>query len=897
MDSAGEPGLIGRRRELELAQRVALPGGPGCVLIVGDAGIGKTSVWLAALEHVREQGLSVRVARAAEAESAFAFAVLGDLLADVDEDKLAALPAPQRRALEAALLLREEGDDTPTPYAVAVASLGVLRQEEPGVVIAVDDVQWVDPASAVVLEYIVRRVDRGGIKFLLTERSDTRGSFDSGGLPVERISLEGLTFGATQHLLTQRFGPGLPRPLVRHIHETSGGNPFFALELGAAVRAAGNAEEKTPPLPRTLLELIGERLRGLSPGAEQAVLAVALGAELSRERLRTMLADDSGVDEAIAAEALVGVAGRVRLAHPLIGSAVLERASEADRRDLSARLAETADSAEERAHHQARVAVPPSDEMALDLESASGQAQRRGALDRAAELAEEGARFAEDDDIRGRLLLRASQLHLDAGDHAAAARTAEAALAVFPSGPERGRACLLRADSCHGDEALDWNSRALEHVRSDTSLYARAVAGRLALMSVDFVSGLAEAELLAQEAVDLVKTTGDPGLVAFVCIEACWPLALRGKDIESLLERAAPHDRLFNDPVRMRGIRAMWRGEISLARECFRDGLARAGDWGEVWAEFIFLHHLAELAVRVGDASELERVLGELDVHPAGAMATAGRTRGRAFLAALHGDAPTAAALVEHLAANPHLRWQRLEATRARGLAHLFAGDAASAATDLGSVAQSVRDGEILEPGAFPASPDLIEALVRSGRADEAWQELEWLEDRAREQDHRWALAVSARARGLLEEDAGALAEAEAALRESLERHEDLELPLDEARAQLALGRVLRRTGRRRDARALLSEVSERLQRLGVAPLAAAARDELASLGGRASSPGLTPTEERVARLVAEGLTNREVAAKLVVTVRAVEANLTRVYAKLGVRSRAQLARIFRADA
>jgi DNA-binding CsgD family transcriptional regulator len=255
------------------------------------------------------------------------------------------------------------------------------------------------------------------------------------------------------------------------------------------------------------------------------------------------------------------------------------------------------------------------------------------------------------------------------------------------------------------------------------------------------------------------------------------------------------------------------------------------------------------------------------------------------------------AELVGRLEETSRQRWQALEATRARGLAHLLAGDLDKAVADLEAVTESVRAAEILEPGAFPASPGLVEALARLGRPEDAARELAWLEERSREQDHPWGLAVSARARGLLHEQAGELADAEASLRESLERHADLELPLDEARARLALGRVLRRDGRRREARELLSDAAERLGALGVEPLAAAARAELASVGGRAvSEQGLTPAEERVARLVAEGLTNQEVATRLVVTVRAVEANLTRVYAKLGVRSRTQLARIFAAD-
>ena len=898
MGGVGVTPLLGRNRELDAARRVVDRDGPNGVILVGEAGIGKTSLWLDAVRHAEEAGFDVRTARPTEAEASFGFGVLGDLLAEIDDDALAALAPPQRRALEAALLLRDDDAEPPVPYAVAAAFLAALRSEaaKRPVLIAIDDLQWVDPSSAVVLQYALRRADPAEIRFLLARREGEPETIDAGATPVngrlDTLTLQGLSFGATQHLLATR-GIELGRGAARRVHEISNGNPYFALELGSAIQHGTVPPSGELPLPPTLLEVLGERLQRLTKAAELAVLTVAIGAELTLDRVGDVLGTLDGVDSAAAAGALVVALGRVRLAHPLIGSAVLGRVSLGERRRLHALLAETSDDIEERARHLAEAGDPPNSVVAAELESAFERAWRRGALDAAGDLASAAVRFAEDEPTKARYAIEAAHYLLEAGAFAESAQSSETAIALLPAGSQRARALLLLSQTLRNQRALDLVDEAIESARDDPALLVKILAEKVSLLSMS-VLAIPEAAEIAAEGLERARELGAPEVLETIRVEAAWPAVLLGRDIEPLLHGLHVRARsVFDDADRMRGIRALWRGELPLARAYFEASLERARDRGEEWSVFVYLHHLVELAVRVGDVGALESALDHIDLQAGGLpFARAGRFRGRAFVAALRGEVVLAEEVAVDVFGELRMRWHTLEVTRARGLARFFGGDFEGAAADLETVCGQVRSAGVADPGAFPASPDLVETLIRLERPDEAERELAWLEARASEQQHPWGLAAAARARGLLQAHAGDLETAETSLREALARFSRLELPLDEARTRVALGRMLRRSNRRRAAREQLVDAVDAFERLGAVPLAADARSELERVGGRARASGLTPTEERVAALVADGRTNREVADALVVSVRAVEANLTRIYSKLGVRSRVELTRV-----
>ena len=197
-----------------------------------------------------------------------------------------------------------------------------------------------------------------------------------------------------------------------------------------------------------------------------------------------------------------------------------------------------------------------------------------------------------------------------------------------------------------------------------------------------------------------------------------------------------------------------------------------------------------------------------------------------------------------------------------------------------------------MEPAAIRLVTDQVEALIELARPDDAIELLDWYEGNARRLERASALAACMRCRGILAAQAGALDDALAAYEEALEWHGRVEIPLDRGRTLLALGAVQRRIKRRREARETLEEALAIFERIGAALWAERARAELRRISGRAPAPGaLTPAEERIAALVAEGKTNREVAAALFLSERTVEGHLSHVFGKLGVRSRTELAR------
>jgi predicted ATPase len=238
--------LIGRGIELEAAL-TALATLPAVVALVGEAGIGKTSVWRAVLEQLEARGNAVLSARPTEAETHLSYAGLADLLDPVLDDSLADLPAPQRQALEAALLRTEVEGRAPNQAAIAFAVLGTLRNAacDRRLIVAVDDLQWLDAPSLFALEFAVRRLRDESVGVLLALRPDRAHGpsieFER-WLPeerVRRIGLGPLSLGALQHVVQRRLGVVLSRPLLQRVHETSAGNPFFALELARALQQHG----------------------------------------------------------------------------------------------------------------------------------------------------------------------------------------------------------------------------------------------------------------------------------------------------------------------------------------------------------------------------------------------------------------------------------------------------------------------------------------------------------------------------------------------------------------------------------------------------------------------------------------------------------------------------------
>jgi len=526
----------------------------------------------------------------------------------------------------------------------------------------------------------------------------------------------------------------------------------------------------------------------------------------------------------------------------------------------------------------------------------------------AAELAGQALRLTAAGDSRydARLLALARYL-IDAGEHGRATGLLAERIGALPAGPVRAAGYLLLGEGADLRGEEEYLARAIADSAADRGLRGQALARRAMLQVMSRVERIAEAELMAGEALAAVSSAG-PDAERRALVALAWARVLRGRGVEDLAERSAALPpgtlSLYESSVdRPAGVRLAFRGELARAREVFRGLLAAAEQRGEVRSGIVFIVQLCEVGLRAGDTFEVTRALGEWDQWAALEPDAAGvRARLQASLAAVRGVPGRTLALAAEVAAaseSNRLEWDRLEALRAAGLADLLARRPEQAVSSLSEVwERTVREG-VEDPGAFPVAADLVEAQAEAGRLQAANEVTERLGGLAAAQQHPWGLATAQRSAAVVALADGYDEAAAAQLAQAAAAYRALGLGFDSARALLVLGRTQRRFKKWAAARQSLEQARWEFERLGCPGWAQAAAAELDRVSGRRAAPGggLTPTEQRVADLVASGLSNKEVAAQLFVSVYIVEAHLSRVYAKLGIRSRTQLARALGAPA
>jgi hypothetical protein len=308
--SAGaDAGLYGRTAELARIGRFLdeAASHPAALLIEGEAGIGKTTLWSAGIDQARRRGWHALTCRPVRPEAALSFSALGDLLEPVPEAVLGRLPGPQRRALDVALLRAEPGPEPPDQRAVAVAFLGVIRAlaETAPVIVGVDDLPWLDRASAAVLEYAQRRLTTQPAGLLATAATGDQPSvaplvqrwFPPGRL--QAVTAGPLSAEALDTILRATGGPPASWPEVVEVHEASGGNPYFAMELAAAMGARDDRHGARQPLPvpGSLLPLVQRRLQALTPAGGQVVLLAAAAAAPTVGVVLAACGDDQDAQE------------------------------------------------------------------------------------------------------------------------------------------------------------------------------------------------------------------------------------------------------------------------------------------------------------------------------------------------------------------------------------------------------------------------------------------------------------------------------------------------------------------------------------------------------------------------------------------------------------------------
>jgi DNA-binding CsgD family transcriptional regulator len=910
---AGPPSqLIGREAELEVIRSVVeRPAGEARLRIVGAPGSGKTALWQTALDGAHSLGWTVLAARPSQAEARLSFVGLMDLLGPIAEPSIAGLPPPQREAMMAALL-RAAPVSVPGTGAIAVALLGVLRDlaaRTGRLLLAIDDLQWLDQSSLSALEFALRRLQDAPIALAFTHRPDDRAATGltsvMGPDRFHTIEVGPLSVAAVYQLIRLRAGRSLPRPQLLRVHEVSGGNPLYALELARALADHDDVigPHDSLPVPTRLTDLLRDRLRRL-PARTRAALLVAAAMPAPtvtaiRDALAPSAASSLGDDlqPAESAGVVEVVRGLVRFAHPLLASVIYEDAGAPARRHAHAALATCTAVREERARHLALASLGPDEAVAAALDETVDDLVGRGATDAASELADRSVALTPPGDpvAAARRAARAGSLAATVGDHAHARERLEVAVEGLPAGPERASVLLELADlAAPLVEGLTLCDRALQDAGEDPVLGSRIHRARGAI-----AYGLGRVELAEEEAtlaVELAEAGDDPEVTGAAIGDLAHWTFCAGRGIRrELFERAIALNGSAGatSPRRHLAKVQMDDGRLAQARPMLEELLVAATRIGDLRSAAVHLLHLGELEVWAGnwqlaiEHAEESLLIRQHTNQPAAplyvkamALACLGR------LDEAHEVGSTGLAEAER-GGDLVAKMQNLHAL---GFAALSVGDYGTAQPLLARATELHRPRWRNEFGDNHCVPDDIEASLGLGDLDRARDLVAWMERVAAGTGRAWTKAMAARSRGLLLAAEGQLEGAERALAAALTQHERMEMPLARARTQLVAGTLLRRRRQRARAAEVLEAGRAAFEALGARVWVERTTAEIERLGVRSTAQrGLTPIEADIARLVASGLTNREIADRVFLSPKTVEANLSRIYRKLEVRSRAEL--------
>ena len=721
--------------------------------------------------------------------------------------------------------------------------------------------------------------------------------------------------GALHKVIQSGLEVSLPRPLMRRVHETSAGNPFFALELGRALMRRGGEIDPGAalPLPDELLSLVSDRLAALPDETGSALTAVAAVSQPTTRLINAVVDDGmTALEAAVDANVVVVVGDRIAFTHPLLASAAYLMAPLSRRREVHRRLASLVGEPEERARHLALVANAPDEDVAQVLERGARQAFERGAPSAAADLSAVARRLTPADAAGGarRRSLAEAEYALQAGDPERVREVLEDVLAVSPPGSARAEA--LSYLGRYYMSGIDWRKSAevlwdaLEEAGADPLVRAHCeleLAVTLLLLRAD----MHDVASHARTAAELAEQVGELAVLGeALAIQAESEFLLGRPPTLAVRERALELEQSMDDTFPVVRPSSFFAYVDALADRCvpaltaYDQLCARANEHGDESSLAWLLLRAALVEVSTGAWQQAEQRIAEAEeivvqtgqsANHALALAT------RALLEAHLGHVPSArnagvAAL--ELADRTGAAIPRWIALTALGFLELSLDRWAEAEATLTPLVAQTRAASIGEPGELRFLPDLIETLIAVGRIEDAEEHLTFLEERARATRRLSALAAAARCRALIALTAGDVAGALAAVEHALDLQDRLEMKFERARTRLVLGVVRRRALQMRDARTALSEALAAFDELGAQLWSEKARRELARIGGRtAAGTGLTASEERVAALVAEGRTNREVAAALFLSERTVAGHLTHIYAKLEVRSRTELAARF----
>ena len=906
--------LLGRLPELA-ACKEALSGDrrhAAAAIIAGPPGIGKTSLWRAVADS--QSGDAVVLSTTGISGARAGLANVADLLDPIIDTALPLMPGPQANALRAAL-----GQISPqapvTDMLLERAIVGMLRGlAANGVVIAVDDEQWLDEDSRRLLEAAIVRLADAPVRWLVSGRSGEAVR----GLPrmldhelgphAVRIDVAELDDAALSELVMARF-PGHWSPgVLRQVIALATGNPYAALEVARETVACGEQDGTTAHMPSSLAAAVRGRLRRLRRQTLVVVQAAALTATPTRALLRIVTAApvDEHVNEALEAGILHAVPPDpvLRFSHPLRREAAEGMLTDSRRRELHRIIGAALNDPHEAAWHLARGAEEPDEDLAKRLDLAAEDAGARGAPARAATLARAAVGLTPDQDSPEgwhRRLLWLIWLTA-AGEFDQARRNSKEWAPRIPASL-RGRLSVLRAHvETNVEETYDLFVTALEDLTGrDPARTALAYAEASIVLGI-LLGRLDQARAFAAAAIPHARTAGYPPLLRGVLAAGGLLAAMAGDPGSGDRLRAAVRLPGFADtpfpyksPETALALWHTWHGEPGKARDLLEAVVTRAERIGSGGCVFSAKIILAEVEWQAGNWDKAA-------VHARGTArwgreSSRGQEGALGFIRSLvrsgYGDIEDARMLASHGLSESEAQRDWAFAAQCRwvlGQLELSADNPGAALRWLDPIAEMLQTGGIGEPGCYPFTPDLIEAWAATGQLAAATERLKWLRDAAERLDHPWARITSGRAEAVLRLAERDPAKAIDAVASVIPEARELRLPFELGRCLLVLGTAQRKARQRREAAISLDQAIATFGGLGAArwkELAQAQRARLAP----GQDDSLTPTERRITELVAAGHSNAEIAAALFISVKTVEANLTRIYRKLGLRGRVDLAR------
>jgi DNA-binding CsgD family transcriptional regulator len=884
---------------------------PCGLVIEGDPGIGKTTMWLWAKEQASDSGFRVLSAHVGEAESVLAYAAVADLLRELDPSVLARLPAVQRLAVDR-VLLRASPDGPATDQRVVAAALAsvveILAKDSP-VLLAIDNVQWLDTSSQSAIAYAARRF-AGRVGLLVTERCDPdRGNASTwlqlaAPARIERIRMGPFSLGGLHALITPRLGRSFPRPTMVRIAEISGGNPFFALELARAIDAG--TPNVLSRLPASLAELMRLRIGHLDADTRALLLAAASLADPTVELLTKVTGAPVELLGEAEAKGIIGIGDNVvRFAHPLLGRSVYTDASPAERRAMHRSLAEAVTMPELRARHMALASARAQPETLEALDSAARGARARGAPAAAAELIDLAIGLGGDTPERR---IHAAAHHLQAGNPERAHVVLEPTIDRLPAGAMRATALnLLAAMRIHDNSflsAADLLKRALSDAEGNEALQVQTL---LMLSFAQLNAGEFDASLQnAEQALAQADELGLPALTSQVLAVRAMVGCMCGLGVDRLsLQRALELEDPDHDaPIAFRAsannaLMLAYTGQLddahaqmmAVRKHCVERGAETDLMFVAVFSTLIHIWRgdFTNAALEAAETAERAQQLGgdHMRVIAMTIQAVVAAYTGRAKDARHAGRAALA---VAQECGSPRLAdWS----TMSLGFLEVSLGNYEAALANLQPLLsrfEAVPGTEIITSAYIP---DAVEAMIALGRHNDAVPLIEALERNGRRLDRPWMLAVGARCRSMWLAAQGDVEAAARAAHDAMAEHDRLPMPFERARTQLLLGQVQRRQRRKAAPSKTFGEALRAFEAMGTPLWADRARAELTRAKVAPSRDlALTPSERRVAELAASGMTNRDVASALFISPKTVEANVARIYRKLGIKTRAELGRV-----